>query len=205
MSRRLLFVVSAPSGGGKTSLCERAAASVPDLVHSVSYTTRALRPDEQNGTDYHFVDVATFRRMIAAGEFAEWAEVHGHLYGTSRPLLEGTLAAGKDVVLDIDTQGAAQIRRAYPESVSVFVVPPTWEQLEARLRDRGTEGEEEIGRRMRRAREEVREYPAYGYVIVNDRFEKALQELVAVITAERCRSARADLSFLSERAPQARA
>lgn len=205
MRPRLLFVVSAPSGGGKTSLCERAAAAVPDLVHSVSYTTRARRPDEQDGTDYHFVDVATFRRMIGGGEFAEWAGVHGHLYGTSRPLLEGYFAAGKDVVLDIDTQGAAQIRRAYPESVSVFVVPPTWEQLEARLRHRRTEGEEEIGRRMRRAREEVREYPAYRYVIVNDRFEKALQELVAIITAERCRSARADLSFLSERAPQAQA
>lgn len=194
--QRLMVVVSAPSGAGKTSLCQEAARRLSRLVHSVSHTTRAPRPDEQDGRDYHFVSEPTFRRMIEAGEFAEWAQVHGHLYGTSRVLLEKQFAEGLDVILDIDTQGAAQLRRAYPKGVSVFVVPPTFDLLETRLRQRRTDSEEEIRRRLARAREELHHYRAYQYMIVNDIFEKAVEALCCIITAERSRTDRVDRSFL---------
>ncbi len=193
---RLLIVVSAPSGAGKTSLCERVAALLPDLVHSVSYTTRRSRPDELHGRDYFFVDEATFRKMVAADAFAEWATVHGHLYGTSKAALEVPFQNGHDVILDIDTQGAAILRRKYPRGVFVFVVPPTWEQLEARLRQRRTDEEAEIQRRLRKAREEVKHFGEYEYVVVNDEFDRAVRDLSAIILAERCKSSRADLSFL---------
>jgi len=193
---RLLIVVSAPSGAGKTSLCERVASLLPDLVHSVSHTTRRPRPDEMHGRDYFFVDEATFRRMIAEDAFAEWAEVHGNLYGSSKAALDQCFQNGKDVILDIDTQGAAVLRRKYPRGVCVFVVPPTWEQLEARLRARRTDDETEIQRRLRKAREEVKHFGEYEYVVLNDEFERAVRDLTAVILAERCKSSRADLSFL---------
>ena len=195
-TRRLLIVVSAPSGAGKTSLCEWAVRAVPGLVHSVSFTTRPPRPEERDGTDYHFVDEATFRGMVDRGDFAEWAQVHGHLYGTSGPLLKQHLAAGLDVILDIDTQGAAILRRVHPDGVFVFIVPPSWAQLEGRLRRRQSDSEAVIQRRLRRAREEVAEYPAYQYVIVNDEFDRATEQLRAIILAERCRTARVDLTFL---------
>jgi guanylate kinase len=195
-TRRLLIVVSAPSGAGKTSLCEWAVQAVPGLVHSVSFTTRPPRPDERNGADYHFVDEAAFRGMVDRGEFAEWAQVHGHLYGTSRLLLEQHLSAGLDVILDIDTQGAAILRRVHPDGVFVFVVPPSWAQLEGRLRHRRSDSEAAIQRRLQRAREEVAEYPAYQYVIVNDEFDRATEQLKAIILAERCRTPRVDLRFL---------
>lgn len=196
--QRLLVVVSAPSGAGKTTLCQEAARRVPRLVHSVSYTTRAPRPDEQDGRDYHFVNEPTFQRMIEAGDFAEWAEVHGHLYGTSRLLLEKQFSDGLDVILDIDTQGAAKLRRVHPRGVFVFVVPPAFAVLEARLRQRRTDSEEEILRRLARAREELRHYRKYHYVVVNDVFDKAVEELCCIIIAERSRTDRADLSFLDE-------
>ena len=194
--RRLMVVVSAPSGAGKTSLCREAARRLPDLIHSVSYTTRAPRPDEQDGRDYHFVNEPAFRRMIAAGEFAEWAHVHGHLYGTSRPLLEKQFAEGRDVILDIDTQGAAKLRQDYQAGVFVFVVPPTLDLLETRLRQRRTDSEEEIRRRLAMAREELHHYRHYQYIVVNDIFEKAVKQLCCIITAERSRRDRVDLSFL---------
>ena len=193
---RLLIVVSAPSGAGKTSLCERAAALLPDLVHSVSYTTRQPRPDEVHGRDYFFVDQAAFRGMVAQDAFAEWAQVHGHLYGTSKTALEEHFQNGQDVILDIDTQGAAILRRKYPRGVLVFVVPPAWDQLEARLRRRRTDDEAEIQRRLRKAREEVKHFGEYEYVVLNDEFERAVRDLMAIILAERCKSSRADLSFL---------
>lgn len=194
--QRLMVVVSAPSGAGKTSLCQEAARRLSRLVHSISYTTRVPRPDEQDGRDYHFVSEPTFRRMIEASEFAEWAYVHGHLYGTSRVLLEKQFADGLDVILDIDTQGAAQLRRVYPKGVSVFVVPPTFHVLETRLRQRQTDSDEEIRRRLARAREELHHYRKYQYIVVNDVFEKAVEQLCCIITAERSRRDRADLSFL---------
>lgn len=195
-SRRLLLVVSAPSGAGKTSLCEWAVRAVPGLVHSVSFTTRPPRPDERDGTDYHFVDEGTFRGMVERTEFAEWAQVHGQLYGTSRLFLEQHFAAGLDVILDIDTQGAGILRRSHPGAVFVFIVPPSWAQLEERLRRRKSDNEDAIQRRLRRARVELTKYPAYQYVIVNDEFERAAEQLKAIILAERCRTARVDLTFL---------
>jgi len=195
-SRGLLVVVSAPSGAGKTSLCEWAVTTVPDLVHSVSHTTRTPRPHEVPGRDYHFVDESTFHQMAERGEFAEWAVVHGHLYGTSRAVLEAHFAAGRDVILDIDTQGAAILRERYPEGVFVFIVPPSWESLEERLRLRHSDADEDIRRRLGRAREEVRHYAEYQYVIVNEVFARAGEELKAIILAERRRSLRVDLGFL---------
>ncbi len=193
---RMLVVVSAPSGAGKTSLCEWAVTAVPNLAHSVSFTTRPPRPDEKDGRDYHFVDEATFQVMADQGDFAEWAVVHDHLYGTSRALLQQHDATGQDVILDIDTQGAANLRRSHPDAVSVFIVPPSWALLEERLRRRRSETEADLQRRLQRAREEVKHYAEYQYVIVNDVFAQAAEELKAIILAERCRSARVDLGFL---------
>lgn len=194
--QRMMVIVSAPSGAGKTSLCKEAARRLPRLVHSVSFTTRSPRPDEQDGRDYHFVDESAFRRMIEAGEFSEWARVHGHLYGTSRSQLEKQFADGLDVILDIDTQGAAKLRQDYPSGVFVFVVPPTMDLLETRLRQRRTDAEEEILRRLAMAREELHHYRHYEYIVVNDVFEKAVKQLCCIITAERSRRDRVDLSFL---------
>lgn len=194
----LIVVVSAPSGAGKTTLCQEAARRVPRLVHSVSYTTRAPRPDEQDERDYHFVDDATFRKMIEAGDFAEWALVHGHLYGTSRLLLEKQFAEGLDVILDIDTQGAAILRRVYPGAAFVFVVPPTFALLETRLRQRRSDSQQEIRQRLARAREELQHYREYRYIVVNDIFDDAVKQLCSIITGERSRSDRVDLSFLDE-------
>ena len=195
-AHRLLVVVSAPSGAGKTSLCEWAVTALPGLAHSVSFTTRPPRSDETDGRDYHFVDEVTFRAMVDRGEFAEWAVVHGHLYGTSRALLERHFAAGLDVILDIDTQGSAILRRDHPDGVFVFIVPPSWAMLEERLRRRQSDAEADILRRLQRAREEVMYYAEYQYVIVNDVFVRAAEELKAIILAERRRSARVDLGFL---------
>jgi len=194
----LIVVVSAPSGAGKTTLCQEAARRVPRLVHSVSYTTRAPRLDEQDERDYHFVDEATFRKMIEAGDFAEWAAVHGHLYGTSRLLLEKQFAEGLDVILDIDTQGAAILRRVYPGAAFVFVVPPTFALLETRLRQRRSDPQQEIRQRLARAREELQHYREYRYIVVNDIFDDAVKQLCSIITAERSRSDRMDLAFLDE-------
>ncbi len=193
---RMLVVVSAPSGAGKTSLCEWVVAAVPNLAHSVSFTTRPPRSDERDGRDYHFVDEATFQGMVDRGDFAEWAVVHGHLYGTSQALLQRHFAAGRDVILDIDTQGAAILRREHPDAVFVFVVPPSWALLEERLRRRRSDAEADIQRRLQRAREEVKHYAEYQYVIVNDVFARAAKELKAIILAERRRSVRVDLGFL---------
>lgn len=195
-SRQMLVVVSAPSGTGKTSLCEWVVAAVPNLVHSVSHTTRTPRPHEVNGRDYHFVDEPTFRSMVERGEFAEWAQVHGHFYGTSRAVLEAYSAAGQDAILDIDTQGAEILRRSHPAGVFVFIVPPSWDVLERRLRQRHSDADAEIRRRLVRAREEVRHYAEYQYVIVNDDFDRAAEELKAIILAERRRSDRVDMGFL---------
>ncbi len=196
--QRLMVVVSAPSGAGKTSLCQEAARRLARLVHSVSYTTRAPRPDEQDGQDYHFVDQPTFQKMIEAGEFAEWALVHGHLYGTSQLLLQKHFAEGLDVILDIDTQGSAKLKRVYPRGVFVFVVPPTFAMLETRLRQRRTDSEEEIRRRLTRTREELKHYREYHYIVVNDVFDHAVELLCSIITAERSRRDRVDLSFLKD-------
>lgn len=188
--RGTLFVVSAPSGAGKTTLCREARLRLPDLAYSVSYTTRAPRPSELEGTDFVFVTEATFRSLQERGEFAEWATVHGNLYGTRATVLEEALREGRDVLLDIDTQGAAQLRARYPEAVLVFIVAPSLAELDQRLRERRSDAETEIARRLARARDEVKLWRRYDYLVVNRDLKEAAEHLTAIITAERCRTAR---------------
>lgn len=188
--RGTLLVVSAPSGAGKTTLCTEVRAVLPDLAYSVSYTTRAPRSGEVDGKDFHFVGADTFRAMVEAGEFAEWAVVHGNLYGTRAQPLAQALSAGLDILLDIDTQGARQLRTRYPEAVSIFIVAPSLALLEQRLRERKSDGPQEIARRMRRAREEIAAWREYDYLIVNRDVKEAVEELASVILAERCRTDR---------------
>ena len=192
MTRRrgTLFVVSAPSGAGKTTLCREARLQLPDLAYSVSYTTRAPRPGEIEGTDFVFVPEAKFRSLQERGEFAEWAIVHGNLYGTRAAVLEEALREGLDVLLDIDTQGAMQLRARYPEAVLVFIVAPSLAELDQRLRERRSDVETEIARRLARARDEVKLWRRYDYLVVNRDLKEAAEHLTAIITAERCRTAR---------------
>jgi guanylate kinase len=192
--RGILIVVSAPSGGGKTTLVRAALAADPALSLSVSATTRPPRIGERDGQDYHFVSADDFARRRAAGEFAEWAEVFDHAYATPRRPLDEAIAAGREVLLDVDIQGARAIKASYPDdAVGVFVAPPSFDALEARLRARGTDSDDQIARRLDRARLEVeaaREPGVYDYLIVNDDREKAAAFLRAVIAAERCRISR---------------
>jgi guanylate kinase len=191
--RGSLFVVSAPSGAGKTTLCREVRLRVPDLAYSVSVTTRAPRPGEIDGVDFRFVSAAEFAAMLAGGALAEWATVHGHRYGTpARPLEEG-LAEGRDVLLDIDTQGAEQLRTRYPDAVLVFIVAPSLRELEQRLRERRSDAETEIQRRLRRAREEIALWRRYDYLVVNRDVKDALEQLTAIVLAERCRTRRLGL------------
>lgn len=180
-----LLLITGPSGAGKGSLLQRLLARDPRLRFSVSCTTRAPRPGEVEGQDYHFVDRADFERRIAAGEFVEWATVHDQLYGTRVEEVEGTMAAGGIPVLDVDVQGGlAVLDRFGDRVVSVFVFPPSWETLEARLRGRGTNSEEDIALRLRNARTEVGHAGAYAYWLVNDDLDPAVDRLASVVTAE---------------------
>lgn len=182
-----LFVIAAPSGAGKTTLTRMALAQNPRLLLSISTTTRAPRPGEENGVHYHFVSVETFRQMQAAGDFLESAEVHGNFYGTSRQGIETLLAADRDVVLEIDWQGAQQVRKVYPESVGVFILPPSFDVLETRLQGRGQDSAEVIARRVANAREELQHLNEFPYVIINENLDEALAELLAVFAAARVR------------------
>jgi guanylate kinase len=196
ISRRgTLFVVSAPSGAGKTTLCREARLRLPDLAYSVSYTTRAPRPGEIEGADFVFVSEPEFRKLQQSGEFAEWATVHGNLYGTRARVLEAALAEGHDVLLDIDTQGAAQLRARYAEAVLVFIVAPSMDELAQRLRERRSDVESDIARRLVRAREEVALWRSYDYLVVNRDQKDAADQLTAIIMAERCRTRRLALDF----------
>ena len=185
--------MSAPSGAGKTTLCREARLVIPDLAYSVSATTRAPRPGEVNGVDFRFVSEREFRGMLERNELAEWATVHGNLYGTPSKPLEAALAAGKDVLLDIDTQGAAQLRQRYREAVLIFIVAPSIAELEQRLRERGADAERDIARRLARAREEIKLWRTYDYLIINRDVKEAMDQLLAVIQAERCRTTRLSL------------
>lgn len=191
--RGTLFVVSAPSGAGKTTLCREARLRVPDLAYSVSCTTRGPRAGEVDGVDFRFVTEERFVAMREGGELAEWASVHGHMYGTPAPALEAALADGRDVLLDIDTQGAAQLRTRYPEAVLVFIVAPSVGDLAHRLRERRSDDEQEIARRLARARDEIALWRTYHYLIVNRDVKEAMEQLTAVIQAERCRTSRLHL------------
>ncbi len=192
----LLFVVSAPSGAGKTSLCRAITESTENLTHSVSYTTRKPRPGEIDGRDYFFVSEDRFRTMVKEGDFAEWAEVHSHLYGTSRRVLDDMIDEGIDVILDIDTQGAKQVKAKYDHAVFIFIMPPSIEILEERLRSRKSDNEDEIRKRLLRARDEIKDYRQYDYIVVNRDFDRALSELRAVVTAERCRTRLIDRAWI---------
>ncbi len=181
--RGRLFVIAAPSGAGKTSLVRALMERDPKLEFSISHTTRAMRPNEREGHDYHFVDRDTFQRMIAAGEFLEHAQVFDNYYATGRAPVEAGLRAGKDLILEIDWQGAQQVRRALPEAVTIFILPPSRAALEERLRNRQTDSEDVIARRLRDAVVDMSHWREFGYVIVNDSFEQALADLQAVVAA----------------------
>ena len=187
-----LFIVSSPSGGGKTTLIRRLLDDPPGapLHFSVSHTTRPMRRGEQEGREYHFVSVEAFGRMVQSGELLEHNEVHGHIYGTSRAEVLPHLAAGEDVVLDIDVQGARDVRRAYPEAVTIFIVPSSPAELERRLRSRGLDGEEAIRKRLINAAREIQEAQDFQYVIINDDLERATLEIQSVVRARRLTPAR---------------
>jgi len=188
----LLFIISAPSGAGKTTLCQELSNIVPGLKHSVSYTTRPPRKGEINNVHYSFISYSKFKKMIERGEFAEWAMVHGNLYGTSIKRLEEINKKGYDIILDIDTHGAMQMRRKYKNAVYIFILPPSLKTLEKRLRDRMSESEEEIRRRLKKAEEEIAQYKFYDYVVINDKFEEALRDLESIIIATRLKTANTD-------------
>jgi guanylate kinase len=199
--RGTLFVVSAPSGAGKTTLCREVRMRVGELAYSVSYTTRAPRPGEVAGSDFHFVSEDRFRELRDRGEFAEWAQVHGNYYATSAAAIDAALTIGRDVLLDIDAQGAAQLRTRYPEAVLVFIVAPSMADLEQRLRERRSDGEREIQRRLQRAREEISLWRQYDYLIVNRDVKDAVDQLDAIILAERCRTTRLTLTLIDLEVP----
>ena len=185
-----LFVIAAPSGAGKTSLVRALMQREPGLKFSISYTTRPKRPTEEHGRDYFFVTREEFDRMVEAGEFLEHATVFDNSYGTARAQVEQSLAAGQDLILEIDWQGAQQVRSALPECISVFILPPSRPELERRLRGRGTDSDEVIQRRLRDAASDMGHWREFDYVVVNDDFERALEELQAIVRGDGGRSLR---------------
>lgn len=186
----VLFVISAPSGAGKTSLCKEIIDFFPELLQSVSFTTRSPRTGERDGVDYFFVSREEFVRMVRNDEFLEWAEVHGNCYGTARKTIEEWRSQGFDVVLDIDCQGAAQLKQTCIGAVFIFILPPGLDELHRRLTGRNLDSPEVIERRIQNAEGEIREARWYDYLIINDRLEQAVLQLKGVITAERCRTHR---------------
>ncbi len=176
-----LYVISAPSGAGKTSLCKALLARSPSLCVSVSHTTRAQRPNEEDGRDYHFIPVPEFQRLRAAGAFLESAQVFDNYYGTGRDQVGALLASGRDVLLEIDWQGARQVRAAQPDCISIFILPPSRAELERRLRSRLTDSDEVIARRLRDAASDMSHCPEFDYAVVNDQFETALAQLQDII------------------------
>ena len=184
------FVISAPSGTGKSTIADTLTESVEDLAYSISHTSRKPRPTEKDGIDYHFVDRDTFCSMIDKGKFIEWAQVYDDLYGTSFSALDSQLSSGLDVLLDIDIQGARNIRRDFEKSVLIYILPPSLKVLQGRLKERGTDSDEVINRRLKKASLEVRNCIWYDYIVINDELERAIDEVRSIILAERCRSAR---------------
>ena len=180
-----VFVVSAPSGAGKSTLAQRLVRTVPGLIFSISFTTRKPRPGEVDGQDYFFIDDARFDAMVREGGFVEWVQVYGHRYGTGREWLNEMLATGLDVLLDIETTGALNLRRAIPDARMVFILPPSAASLEARLRSRGQDSEEQIGIRLKHARHEMELYHAYDYLVMNDDLELAYKHFESIVYATR--------------------
>ncbi|MBI5777422.1 MAG: guanylate kinase [Nitrospirae bacterium] len=198
MERRgVLFVVSAPSGAGKTTLCKELVASVPGVHPSISYTTRKPRPGEVHGQDYYFVDEPVFQDMAQRNDFAESARVYGHFYGTPRQALMDMMEKGLDVLLEIDTQGAMQIKKKFSDGVYIYILPPSIDALRVRLIQRG-DPPEEIQRRMQKARQEILSYREYDYIVRNEDLKQASQELQAIVHAERTRMKRVDINWLEQ-------
>jgi len=189
-SKGSIFIVSAPSGAGKTTLCKQIVRMVDNIKPSISFTTRQPRAGEIPDEDYCFVSEEEFRTMIDRGDFVEWAQVHGNLYGTSRRKLEELIDAGYDMLLDIDTQGARQFKQCFSNAVYIFILPPSMKELEQRLERRMSNSVEDMNRRLLRAVDEIREYKMYDYVIVNDILIDSLKKLEAIIIAERLRSSK---------------
>lgn len=181
----LLFVVSAPSGAGKTSLCKEVIKFIPDMHFSVSHTTRPPRQREINEVDYHFISLEEFKKMIEKDQLIEWTEIYGNYYGTSKSLVEKYRSKGMDIIFDIDPVGARHIKEAYSDSVTIFILPPSYNELEERLVKRGTDDEAVIKHRLERASEEMKQSHWYQYRIVNDDFAKAVEQLQEIITDER--------------------
>lgn len=185
--RGTLYIVAAPSGAGKSSIVNATLARDAQIALSISFTSRAPRPGERHAEHYHFVSVEEFQRMIAAGDFFEYAQVHGDWKGTARQSVEPQLSAGHDVLLEIDWQGARQVREKVPDAVSVFILPPSREALDLRMRKRGQDSDEVIARRLAAAREEMSHYGEFDYVIINEDFDTAVSEMCSIFTASRLR------------------
>lgn len=194
-----LFVISAPSGAGKTTVCHRVLESIPDLAYSISHTTRPPRYDEKDRVDYFFVSEDEFLRMRERGDFLEWALVHNNYYGTAKRQIRECLGSGKDILLDIDVQGARQVRDQLSEAILIFILPLSWEVLEERLRKRQSDDEEALKLRIANARNEVRAIREYDYIIINDELDEAVRNFKAIVQAERCRRSRVipSLNWLS--------
>lgn len=193
-----LFIVSAPSGAGKTTLCKKLASGSAKLKYLVSFTTRPKRKGEINDRDYTFVNEEKFNEMIKAGKFAEWANVHGHMYGTSKERLENMLGKGIDVILDADTKGARQLSRKYPEATYIFILPPSLKVLKQRLDKRKSDSRAEIEKRLKRATAEIKDYKNYDYVIINNIFKDALEKLKAVILQEKVKTRNIDANWINK-------
>ena len=189
-SRGTLFVVSSPSGGGKGTIIRHVLDVVGNLSYSVSFTTRAPRQTEVDGREYFFVSRETFDEMVAAGDFLEWACVHGNFYGTSKKQVLEETGAGADIILEVDVQGAASVRQLLMDSVSIFILPPSYEVLHQRLIARGTDSPQELEVRLRNAPDELKQYSAFDYVIINDQIDRAAAQLASIIYAERARCMR---------------
>lgn len=193
-----IFIVSAPSGAGKTTLCRRLVETTPNIVHSISYTTRKPRPGEIDGRDYFFVDEKRFMEMVRDGEFIEWAEVHGNLYGTSRARILEKIHNNIDIILDIDVQGAAQIRQKNIDATFIFILPPSLNVLKERLKNRKTDTEEVIQKRLKNALDEIRAYKEYDYVIVNDKLDDALMYLRSIVLSNRVKKEKISQEWISK-------
>lgn len=180
-----LYIVAAPSGAGKTTLVRLLLENDPGIRLSISSTTRAPRPGEEDGREYHFVDVAEFVDSVDRGEFLEWAQVHGNYYGTSKRWVEAEMSAGRDILLEIDWQGAQQVRKSFPQAIGMFILPPSIEALEDRLSSRGTDSTATIARRIAAAREEIRHVDEFDYVIINDDLQRALGDMISLVSASR--------------------
>jgi guanylate kinase len=192
-----LFVIAAPSGTGKTSLVKALIGSMADITVSVSHTTRPIRPGEQEGVNYHFISPAEFTQLVTEGVFLEHAIVHGNYYGTSREWVETQLRKGTDVILEIDWQGAQQIRKVFPSAISIFILPPSPTALEMRLQERRQDQQKTIGQRLAAASGEIAHYAEFDYLIVNDLFSKALEDLQAIVQAQRLKQPRQALQHAS--------